>query len=142
MQKQGGVNILSTPNLMTLDNEQASIVVGRTVPFVTGTYTTTGDGASNPFQTVQREDVGLTLRIRPQISEGGTVKLSLYQEVSSIDPSSTLPSATSGGRSEEHTSELQSLMRISYAVFCLKKQKNNHINITHNHKIQLQTYTH
>ncbi len=97
MQKQGGVNILSTPNLMTLDNEQASIVVGRTVPFVTGTYTTTGDGASNPFQTVQREDVGLTLRIRPQISEGGTVKLSLYQEVSSIDPSSTLPTATSGG---------------------------------------------
>lgn len=97
MQKQGGVNILSTPNLMTLDNEQASIVVGRTVPFVTGTYTTTGDGASNPFQTVQREDVGLTLRIRPQISEGGTVKLSLYQEVSSIDPSSTLPSETSGG---------------------------------------------
>lgn len=97
MQKQGGVNILSTPNLMTLDNEQASIVVGRTVPFVTGTYTTTGDGASNPFQTVQREDVGLTLRIRPQISEGGTVKLSLYQEVSSIDPSSTLPSRGSGG---------------------------------------------
>ncbi|HUH87844.1 MAG TPA: type II secretion system secretin GspD [Pusillimonas sp.] len=97
MQKQSGANILSTPNLMTLDNEQASIVVGRTVPFVTGTYTTTGDGASNPFQTVQREDVGLTLRIRPQISEGGTVKLSLYQEVSSIDPSSTLPSNGSNG---------------------------------------------
>lgn len=97
MQKQSGVNILSTPNLMTLDNEQASIVVGRTVPFVTGTYTTTGDGASNPFQTVQREDVGLTLRIRPQISEGGTVKLSLYQEVSSIDPSSTLPTSGSNG---------------------------------------------
>jgi len=97
MQRQGGVNILSTPNLMTLDNEQASIIVGRTVPFVTGTYTTTGDGASNPFQTVQREDVGLTLRIRPQISEGGTVKLSLYQEVSSIDPSSALPTADSSG---------------------------------------------
>jgi general secretion pathway protein D len=97
MQKQGGVNILSTPNLMTLDNEQASIIVGRTLPFVTGTYTTTGDGASNPFQTVQREDVGLTLRIRPQISEGGTVKLSLYQEVSSIDPSSTLPTRGSNG---------------------------------------------
>lgn len=94
MQKRGGVNILSTPNLMTLDNEVASIVVGRTVPFVTGSYTTTGDGASNPFQTVQREDVGLTLRIRPQISEGGTVKLSLYQEVSSIDPTATTsPSA-------------------------------------------------
>jgi len=97
MQRQGGVNILSTPNLMTLDNEQASIIVGRTVPFVTGSYTTTGDGASNPFQTVQREDVGLTLRIRPQISEGGTVKLSLYQEVSSIDPSSTLPTQGSSG---------------------------------------------
>ncbi|WP_397473382.1 type II secretion system secretin GspD [Pusillimonas sp.] len=97
MQRQGGVNVLSTPNLMTLDNEQASIIVGRTVPFVTGTYTTTGDGASNPFQTVQREDVGLTLRIRPQISEGGTVKLSLYQEVSSIDPSSSLPTSSSSG---------------------------------------------
>lgn len=94
MQKRGGVNVLSTPNLMTLDNEVASIIVGRTVPFVTGSYTTTGDGASNPFQTVQREDVGLTLRIRPQISEGGTVKLSLYQEVSSIDPAATASAAS------------------------------------------------
>src|SRR5690606_26315607 len=85
MQTTGGANVLSTPNLMTLDNEEASIVVGRTVPFVTGQYTTSGDGASNPFQTITREDVGLTLRIRPQISEGGTVKLALYQEVSSID---------------------------------------------------------
>lgn len=93
MQKRGGVNILSTPNLMTLDNEVASIIVGRTVPFVTGSYTTTGDGASNPFQTVQREDVGLTLRIRPQISEGGTVKLSLYQEVSSIDTANSSESS-------------------------------------------------
>jgi general secretion pathway protein D len=89
MQSTGGANVLSTPNLLTLDNEQASIVVGRTVPFVTGQYTTSGDGASNPFQTITREDVGLTLRIRPQISEGGTVKLSLYQEVSSIDPAAS-----------------------------------------------------
>jgi len=86
MRRLGGTNVLSTPNLMTLDNEEASIVVGRRVPFVTGRYTTSGDGSSNPFQTVEREDVGLTLRIRPQISEGGTVKLALYQEVSSIDP--------------------------------------------------------
>ncbi len=93
MQRRGGVNILSTPNLMTLDNEEASIIVGQTVPFVTGSYTTTGDGASNPFQTVQREDVGLTLRIRPQISEGGTVKLALYQEVSSLDPTSDIAGA-------------------------------------------------
>src|SRR5690606_5525161 len=85
MQSKGDVNVLSTPNLMTLDNEQASIMVGRTVPFVTGQYTTSADGASNPFQTITREDVGLTLRVRPQISEGGTVKLSIYQEVSSID---------------------------------------------------------
>ena len=87
LESTGGANILSTPNLLTLDNEEASIMVGRTVPFVTGQYTTSGDGASNPFQTISREDVGLTLRIRPQISEGGTVKLALYQEVSSIDPS-------------------------------------------------------
>lgn len=94
LKQRGGVNVLSTPNLMTLDNEEASIIVGRTVPFVTGSYTTSGDGASNPFQTVQREDVGLTLRIRPQITEGGTVKLALYQEVSSIDPSSSLTSGS------------------------------------------------
>src|SRR5690606_15052830 len=85
MESKGGANVLSTPNLMTLDNEEASIMVGRTVPFVTGQYTTSADGASNPFQTITREDVGLTLRIRPQISEGGTVKMALYQEVSSID---------------------------------------------------------
>lgn len=94
LQRETGTNVLSTPNLMTLDNEEASIIVGRTVPFVTGSYTTSGDGSSNPFQTVEREDVGLTLRIRPQISEGGTVKLALYQEVSSIDPSAST-SATS-----------------------------------------------
>lgn len=94
LQSKGGANVLSTPNLMTLDNEEASIMVGRTVPFVTGQYTTTADGASNPFQTITREDVGLTLRIRPQISEGGTVKLALYQEVSSLDGSLTSDAST------------------------------------------------
>jgi general secretion pathway protein D len=89
MQSKINANVLSTPNLMTMDNEEASIIVGQTVPFVTGQYTTSGDGSSNPFQTITREDVGLTLRIRPQISEGGTVKLALYQEVSSLDPAST-----------------------------------------------------
>jgi general secretion pathway protein D len=84
---QKGANILSTPNLLTLDNEEASIVVGRTVPFRSGSYTTnnSGVGGNNPFQTFNREDVGLTLRVRPQISEDGTVKLSVYQEVSSIE---------------------------------------------------------
>nr|WP_313795173.1 aminotransferase class I/II-fold pyridoxal phosphate-dependent enzyme [Staphylococcus warneri] len=75
-------------------NPNSELMVGRTVPFVTGQYTTTGDGASNPFQTIQREDVGLTLKVRPQISEGGTVKMALYQEVSSLDPTmSVSPSA-------------------------------------------------
>ena len=89
MQNTGEANILSTPNLMTLDNEAASIMVGQTVPFVTGQYVTSGsNGSSNPFQTIVREDVGLKLRVRPQISEGGTVKLDIYQEVSSIDAQS------------------------------------------------------
>jgi len=81
------VNILSTPNIMTLDNEEARIIVGQNVPFVTGQYgTPASSGAANvnPFQTVERRDVGLTLRVRPQISESGTVKLVIYQEVSSV----------------------------------------------------------
>lgn len=87
LQSRGGANILSTPNLMTLDNEKASIMVGQTVPFVSGRYVTDGGGGSNnPFQTIEREDIGLKLQVRPQISEGGTVKLDIYQEVSSIDP--------------------------------------------------------
>lgn len=86
LQSKGGANILSTPNLMTLDNEAASIMVGQTVPFVSGRYVTDGGGGSNnPFQTIEREDIGLKLKVRPQISEGGTVKLDIYQEVSSID---------------------------------------------------------
>lgn len=86
MQANNQTNVLSTPNLLTLDNEQASIMVGSTVPFVTGQYITNGSsGSNNPFQTIQREDVGLKLNIRPQISEGGSVKLDIYQEVSSID---------------------------------------------------------
>ncbi len=83
-------NVLSTPSLLTLDNEEAEIVVGQNVPFVTGQYTNTGavSGATNPFQTIQREDVGLKLKVRPQINEGNAVKLEIEQEVSSISPSS------------------------------------------------------
>ncbi|WP_374243556.1 type II secretion system secretin GspD [Zoogloea sp.] len=87
-------NILSTPNLVTLDNEEAKIVVGRNVPFVTGTYTTTSTGASNPFTTVERKDVGLTLKVKPQISEGGTVRLQIYQEASAVIESTA--TATTG----------------------------------------------
>ncbi|QCS66443.1 type II secretion system protein GspD [Achromobacter denitrificans] len=92
MQNTGEANILSTPNLLTLDNQSASILVGKTVPFVTGQYVTSGsNGSSNPFQTIEREDVGLKLNIRPQISEGGAVKLDIYQEVSSIDETRSSP---------------------------------------------------
>lgn len=83
-------NILSTPNLLTLDNAEAEIVVGQNVPFVTGSYATTGSTSTvNPFQTVERKDVGLTLKIKPQISEGGLVKLDIFQEVSSVVPTTT-----------------------------------------------------
>ena len=85
-------NILSTPNLLTLDNYQAKIVIGQNVPFVTGSFAAAttaaaaGVAAVNPFQTIERRDVGLTLRIKPQISEGSTIRLEIYQEVSNIDP--------------------------------------------------------
>ncbi len=80
-------NILSTPDLMTLDNEQAKIIVGQNIPLVTGSYAQTGTTATvTPFQTYDRANVGLTLQIRPQISEGGSIKLQIYQEVSSVDP--------------------------------------------------------
>jgi general secretion pathway protein D len=90
IQSNGNGNVLSTPNLLTLDNEEAKIVIGQNVPFVTGQYTnnnTTG-GTVNPFQTIERKDVGLTLKVKPQISENGTVKMQIFQEVSSIDTKS------------------------------------------------------
>ncbi len=79
-------NILSTPNLVTLDNEEAKIVVGQNVPFVTGSFTSTGtgSGATNPFQTIERKDVGITLRVKPQIGENGSVRMTIYQEASSV----------------------------------------------------------
>jgi len=90
LQQNGEGNVLSTPTLLTLDNEEAKIVVGQNVPFVTGQYTNnnTTNGSVNPFQTVERKDVGLTLKVKPQISETGTVKLTIFQEVSSVVPNS------------------------------------------------------
>ena len=86
-----GTNILSTPNLVALDNEEAKIVVGQNVPFVTGSFTNTGTSGStvNPFQTVERKDVGLTLKIKPQIGEGGVVRMTVFQENSSVVANST-----------------------------------------------------
>ena len=94
LQADANANILSTPNLLTLDNEEAKIVIGKNVPFITGQYAQTGTATTaTPFQTVERKDVGLTLRVKPQISEGGSVRLQIYQEVSSID---TLTTNTAG----------------------------------------------
>ncbi|HTR00285.1 MAG TPA: type II secretion system secretin GspD [Candidatus Acidoferrum sp.] len=86
-------NILSTPSLLTLDNEQAVITVGRKVPFVTGSYTSTGNTSSNPgnpFQTVERVNVGITLKVTPHVNEGDSLVLQLSQEVSSLLDGSTL----------------------------------------------------
>ncbi|MFA9462047.1 type II secretion system secretin GspD [Thiohalorhabdus methylotrophus] len=86
LQSRTSTNVLSTPNLLTMDNEQAEIVVGQNVPFVTGSYSSTDSGTAvqNPFQTIERKDVGLTLRITPQITEGSAIKMKIYQEVSSV----------------------------------------------------------
>ena len=86
LETNGDGNVLSTPNLLTLDNEEAKIIIGQNVPFITGQYTNnnSNNGSENPFQTIERKDVGLSLRVRPQISENGTVKLAIFQEVSDV----------------------------------------------------------
>jgi general secretion pathway protein D len=83
-------NILSTPNVVAMDNEEAEFVIGKNVPFVTGSYTSTGGSSSpsNPFQTIERRDVGLTLKIKPQVNEGNSVLLDIDQEISSLAASS------------------------------------------------------
>jgi general secretion pathway protein D len=82
-------NLLSTPSLLTLDNQEAEILVGQNVPFQTGSYTTSGSGADNPFTTVERKDVGISLKIRPHINEGATLRLEVEQENSEIAPSAS-----------------------------------------------------
>ena len=92
LQKNADGNVLSAPNLLTIDNEEAKIVIGQNVPFVTGQFTNTGAGSGgasvNPFQTIERKDVGITLRVKPQISENGSIRLQIFQESSSVDPGS------------------------------------------------------
>ena len=84
LEGDSAANVLSTPNVLTLDNEEAKIVVGQNVPFITGSYTPTSTSATNPFQTIERKDIGLTLRVTPQVSEAGAIKLKIFQEVSSV----------------------------------------------------------
>jgi len=87
LKSDGSTNILSTPSIVTLDNEEAEIIVGQEVPFVTGSFTSTGAGTgnvTNPFQTIQRENVGITLKVKPQINEGNAVKLDIEQTIDSL----------------------------------------------------------
>ncbi len=84
LQSVANTNIVSTPNLVTLDNEEAKIVVGQNVPFITGQFTSTGTSTSSPFQTIERKDVGITLRIKPQIGADGAIRMQLFQEQSSV----------------------------------------------------------
>lgn len=92
-------NVLSSPNLMTLDNEEARIIVGQNVPIPSGSYTTNTSSASgvNAFNTFDRQDVGTVLHIKPQITDGGVLKLQLYTEVSSVDQATVNNSASNGG---------------------------------------------
>ncbi len=114
LESTGSGNVLSTPNLLTLDNEEAKIVIGQNVPFVTGQFTNTGasgsnSGSVNPFQTIERKDVGLTLKVKPQISENGTVKLTIYQEVSSVQASTV--NAANGPTTNKRTIESNVLVQ-------------------------------
>jgi general secretion pathway protein D len=102
MQTDANANILSTPNLMMLDNEEAKIIIGQNVPFITGSQNGTAANP-NPFQTIERKDVGLTLKIKPQISEGGTVKMLIYQEVSSVQDLSNPAGVITNKRSLDTT---------------------------------------
>ena len=104
LESDANTNILSTPNLLTLDNEEAKIVVGQNVPFITGQYAVTGSATTpTPFQTIERKDVGLTLRVRPQITEGGTVRMAIYEEVSRIQDTTNAAGIITSKRSLEST---------------------------------------
>jgi len=103
LQSQTNTNIVSTPNLITLDNEEAKIIVGSNVPFITGQFTATGTATTNPFQTIERKDVGITLRIKPQIGEGGTVRMTLFQESSSVSEK-VAPGTSNAGPSTDKRS--------------------------------------
>ena len=107
LQSQTKTNIVSTPNLITLDNEEAKIVVGENVPFITGQFTNTGTATTSPFQTIERKDVGITLRIRPQIGEGGTVRMTIYQEQSSVKETAAVGTSNAGPSTTKRSIESQ-----------------------------------
>jgi general secretion pathway protein D len=105
LETNADANVLSTPNLVSLDNEEAKIVIGQNVPFITGSFTNTGStgGATNPFQTIERKDVGLTLRVKPQIGEGGTVRMTIFQENSNVVGGASNPAGPTTDKSSIET---------------------------------------
>ena len=105
LQSMAGTNILSTANVVTLDNEEAQIVVGQNVPFVTGSYATTGSNTASPFQTVERKDVGVTLRIRPQIGPDGNIRMKIMQESSSVSATTTPGTSNAGPATNKRSIE-------------------------------------
>jgi general secretion pathway protein D len=110
LKERSNANILSTPTLLTLDNQEAYITVGQNVPFVTGSFTQAsgGDGAQNPFQTIERENVGITLKVTPHVNEGDSVVLDIEQEVSSV----LAGGSTLTGASDIITSERKILTKV------------------------------
>ncbi len=82
-------NLLSTPSIVTLDNQEAEIIVGQNVPFVTGESTSSSSDVSNPFRTIERQDIGISLKVKPQINEGGAITLEIEQEVSNVSGTAT-----------------------------------------------------
>ena len=121
-------NVLSTPNILTLDNEEGKIVAGQNVPFVTGSFTQTSTGSTNPFQTVERRDIGLTLKVTPQVAEGGTVKLKVFLEVSSVVPTSTAVKSVdliTNKRSVENTVLVDDGQMVVIGGLILDDSKNN-----------------
>ena len=102
---EGGTRVLSTPNLVTLDNEEARIMVGQNIPILSGTYQTNTTSASTPFNTYNRQDIGILLRVRPQISNNGTIKLTVYQEDSRVDTSNVTSISTQGYTINKRTIE-------------------------------------
>ncbi len=107
LQSSGNGNVLSTPNLLTLDNEEAKITVGQNIPIITGSQSSSTNN-TNPFVTVERKDIGIKLRVRPQVSEGGVITLNVYQEVSSID--NTVNTAGAGLATKMRTIETKVLV--------------------------------
>lgn len=102
LQENTDVNLLSTPSITTMDNEEAKIVVGKSVPFRTGSTTTGSNGASNPFTTINREDVGLTLQVTPHVHDGNLIRLEVMQEVSEVEQTTNIGS---GGSADLITSK-------------------------------------